>query len=60
VKFPKWLRGQRGQKPGEKPAVTKAENLSNVRRQTDQALRQQSALKERQDESEKKNQPPGS
>jgi hypothetical protein len=46
-----WLRLQRR----EKPTVTKAETLKNVRQRTDQMLKQQDAQKDRQDEAEKKN-----
>jgi hypothetical protein len=54
VKKPKWLKWQ----SGEKSSVSKSENLKNVRRQTDQKLKQQDAQKERRDEAEKKNQSP--
>jgi hypothetical protein len=39
VKKPRWLKWQ----SGEKSSVSKSENLKNVRRQTDQKLKQQDA-----------------
>jgi hypothetical protein len=48
--MPKWLRWR----SVEKPSVTKSEKLKNVRRQTDQRMKQQSAKKERRDEAEQK------
>jgi hypothetical protein len=50
VKKPKWLRWR----SEEKPSVTKSEKLKNVRRQTDQRMKQQNAKKERRDEAEQK------
>jgi hypothetical protein len=49
VKKPKWLQWR----SAEKSSVSKSENLKNVRRQTDQSMKQQDAQKER-DEAEKK------
>ena len=39
MKKPRWLKWQ----SGEKSSVSKSENLKNVRRQTDQKLKQQDA-----------------
>jgi hypothetical protein len=50
VKKPKWLRWG----SGEESSVTKSEKLKNVRRQTDQRMKQQSAKKEQRDEAEQK------
>lgn len=52
MKRPKWLRGR----SGEKSSVSKSENLKNVRRKTDQRMKQQDAQKKQRDEVEKKNQ----
>jgi len=51
MKKPMWLQ----LRSGEKSSVTKSENLKNVRRQTDQRLKQQGAQKEELDKAEKKN-----
>jgi hypothetical protein len=50
VKKPKWLRWG----SGEKPSVSRSENLKKVRRQTDQRMKQQDTQKNRQDSAEKK------
>ena len=50
MKKPRWLQWRRG----EKSNVSKSETLKNVRRQTDQRMKQQDAQKERRDEAEKK------
>jgi hypothetical protein len=49
VKKPGWLRWNRGEEPGN----SSAEKLKNVRRRTDQKIRQQEAQKERRDEQKK-------
>jgi hypothetical protein len=51
VQKPMWLQWR----SREKSRVSKSENLKNVRRQTDQRLKQQDAQKEERSNAEKKN-----
>ena len=51
MKMPMWLQ----LRSGEKSSVTKSENLRDVRRRTDQRLKQQDAQKEERETAEKKN-----
>jgi len=50
MKKPRWLTMAKR----EKSSVSKSDNLKNVRRQTDQRMKQQDAQKRRRDEAEKK------
>jgi hypothetical protein len=50
MKKPKWLRWESSE--------TKSDHLKEVRRQTDQRMKQQEAQKEQRDEAEKKNPSP--
>ena len=51
MKMPMWLQ----LRSGEKSSVKKSENLRDVRRRTDQRLKQQDAQKEERETAEKKN-----
>jgi hypothetical protein len=51
VKWPRWLRWR----IDEKSSDTKADKLDDVRRRTDQMIKQQDAQKKREEETEKKN-----
>jgi hypothetical protein len=51
VKWPRWLRWR----SGEKSSDAKADKLEDVRRRTDQRIKQQDARKKQEEETEKKN-----